>query len=269
MITIKEPVFAWYFGILAGILGAVFGSFLNCFAWRIAHDEKIWKGRSHCPTCGHTLNAVDLIPVFGWIIRGGKCHYCKTKISPRYLFAELFMAGMFVWTVFSDDITVLCLRDLIFLCILFTISLVDLEIYIIPNMSHIIAIVLYFATVWFISDDPVHTILMGLLGMVLLGGGVMLIAFIMEKILKKPTLGGGDVKLLGVTGLFLGPMRGLFGLVLACICGILFAAIGNALGRKKNEEDPARIPFGPSISFGMFVMLLCGQPLVDWYLSLF
>lgn len=267
--SISEPVIGWYFGILSVILGAVFGSFLNCFAWRIAHGEKITNGRSHCTTCGHPLNFFDLIPVVSWIIRGGKCHYCKAKISVRYLLAELFLSGMFLWTLLSDDITVLCLRDMIFIGILFTISLVDLEIYEIPFMSHIVAIIVYLVTLIFITDDPIHTLLMGLLGMLAIGGGVLLISLVMDKILGKESLGGGDVKLLGVCGLYLGPIRGLFGLVLACIIGIVFAYVGNAVGRKKNEEDPARIPFGPAISMGMAVMLLVGDKFVNWYLGFF
>ena len=269
MLTLDEPVIAVYFGILAAVLGAVFGSFLNCFAWRIAHNEKITKGRSHCPTCGHTLGVMDLIPVFSWLIRGGKCHYCKARISVRYLLAELFMAGMFVWTVFTDEISVRCLRDLIFLCVLFTVSLVDLEIYILPNGGHIIMLAAYVLALPFLPEGWWPELKSGLIGAVALAGGVWLVSFIMKQILKKETLGFGDVKLLFVTGLYVGPIRGLFGLVLACIIGILFAAIGNAVGRKKNEENPAWIPFGPAISLGMYLMLLVGTPLVNAYLSLY
>jgi len=269
MIDLSEPVIGIYFGVVGAILGAVLGSFLNCFAWRIAHDEKITKGRSHCPHCGHVLQPWELIPVVSWIIQGGKCRSCKTKISPRYLIAELFLAGMFVWTIFTDGITIRCLRDLIFLCVLFTISLVDLEIYIIPNPSHFVSLGAFALALPFIDGGWWPNLRDGLIGAALLGGGVLLISLVMNKIMKKATLGGGDVELLFVCGMYLGPMKGLFGLVTACIIGIAFNYIGNAVGRKKNEEDPAYIPFGPAISMGMYVMLLIGEPLVNMYMSLY
>ena len=76
----EDTFFMIYCCVLAGVFGAVLGSFLNCAAWRIAHGESFVKGRSHCTSCGHVLGFLDLIPVFSWIFLGGRCRYCKTKI---------------------------------------------------------------------------------------------------------------------------------------------------------------------------------------------
>ena len=62
--------FRIYLCILAFLFGTVFGSFLNCMAWRIVHNESVLKGRSHCAVCGHTLGIADLIPVFSWLFLG-------------------------------------------------------------------------------------------------------------------------------------------------------------------------------------------------------
>ena len=107
---------------VAAVLGAVMGSFLNCAAWRIAHGESFLKGRSHCPACGHVLEPLDLIPVFSWLFLRGKCRYCGTKVSARYVLAELFMALVTVVCLLRFGLTVLCLRNYIFLCCLFCLS---------------------------------------------------------------------------------------------------------------------------------------------------
>ena len=71
-----EALYYIYIYTLAGIIGAVLGSFMNCFAWRIAHGESVVKGRSHCAVCGHELAAGDLIPIASYLILKGRCRYC-------------------------------------------------------------------------------------------------------------------------------------------------------------------------------------------------
>ena len=77
-----------YFAIISFILGTVFGSFLNCAAWRISRNMSFVKGRSICPHCKHELSGRDLIPIISYFASGGKCRYCKEKISFRYTFIE-------------------------------------------------------------------------------------------------------------------------------------------------------------------------------------
>ena len=101
----EDTFFMIYCCVLAGVFGAVLGSFLNCAAWRIAHGESFVKGKSHCTSCGHVLGFLDLIPVFSWIFLGGKCRYCKTKISPRYMLTELFFALVSVLTLLRFDLS--------------------------------------------------------------------------------------------------------------------------------------------------------------------
>ena len=245
---------------VAAALGAVFGSFLNCAAWRIAHGEAFWKGRSRCPSCGHTLSAPDLVPVFSWLFLRGKCRYCGSKVSVRYLLTELLFALLTLLCLLRFDLTVVCLRNWIFLCCLFCLSLVDLEAMIIPNGCLIVA-----ACAWLISLPllrPVwRVILNSVIAAAVFGVGVLLLSLLLDRLLKKESLGGGDVKLLAVTGLYLGIVGSLFQLILACVFGLIFALLRRSGGKQA-------FPFGPSIAAAAYLVLLYGGTVINWYLGL-
>ncbi|MBQ4381254.1 MAG: prepilin peptidase [Oscillospiraceae bacterium] len=247
-----------YFSVLAFLFGTVMGSFLNCMAYRIAHGQDWTKGRSHCPDCGHPLGFLDLFPIFSWLFLGGKCRYCGKKISPRYPLTELFFGLVTLACLLRFDLTVLCLRNFIFICCLFTLSLVDLESYIIPNGCLVVAAVAWAVTEPFLfegwPDLGLH-----IFAAVLYGGGIMAVSLIMDRVLKKESLGGGDVKLFAVVGLYFGLIGGLFAMIIACVLGLVIS-----LAARRNK-----IPFGPAIAAACLVMVFFGQGLVSWYTGLF
>ena len=247
---------------VAAALGAVLGSFLNCAAWRIAHEEPFWKGRSRCPACGHTLGVPDLVPVFSWLFLRGKCRYCGEKISPRYPLTELFFAAATVACLLRFDLTVLGLRNWLFLCCLFCLSLVDLECYIIPDGCLLTAAGVWLAALPFLGMGW-RQIAIHLGAAVGFGGGILLISLAMDALLHRESLGGGDVKLFAVVGLYLGPAAALFAMVLSCVLGLLFQGVRKAVG-----SGEKLIPFGPAIAAAAAVMLLWGDGLVSWYLGL-
>ena len=251
-----------YCCVLAGVLGAVMGSFLNCAAWRIAHNESFIKGRSRCPACGHSLGAADLVPVFSWLFLGGKCRYCGKGVSVRYPLTELFFALVSVLCLLRFDLTVPCLCYWVFLCCLFCLSLVDLEAYIIPDGCLITAAAAWVVSLPF-SGLSWEEIGLRVLAGVVVGGGILLFSLLMDKLLKKETLGGGDVKLFAVVGLYLGFVGTLFALLLSCVLGLLFALI-----RRLAAGSSGQIPFGPSIAAAAALLLLYGSPLIGWYLRL-
>ncbi len=247
----------------AAVIGAVFGSFLNCAAWRIAHEEPFWKGRSRCPSCGHALSAPDLVPIFSWLLLRGKCRYCGAKVSVRYLIAELLFAVLTLMCLLRFDLTILCLRNWIFLCCLFCLSLVDLEALSIPNGCLIVAACAWLAALPFLRPGW-RVILNCVIAAVLFGGGVLLLSLLMDRILKRESLGGGDVKLLAVTGLYLGIVGSLFQLILACVLGLLFALVRRFGSSTKREP----FPFGPAIAAAAYLVLLYGDSVVSWYMGL-
>lgn len=262
-LLLAEGPSRWFFIVVAAIFGAVMGSFLNCAAWRIAHGENFLKGRSHCPACGHELGALDLVPVFSWLFLRGKCRYCGEKVSVRYLLTELFFAGATVLCLLRFGLTVLCLRNFIFFCCLFCLSLVDLENSTIPNGALVLAVLVWLVTLPFLWDG-VWELANHLLAAVLFGGGLLGLSLLMDRILKRDSLGGGDIKLFGVIGLYLGLLPTLFTVILACIFGLLFAGFR----KLKNRREGDQIPFGPSIALAAAVMLLWGDAAVRWYMGL-
>lgn len=245
--------------ILAAALGAVLGSFLNCAAWRIVRGESFIQGRSHCALCGHPLGVPELIPVVSWLAQRGRCKWCGGKISVRYPLTELCFALLTVLCLLRFDLTPLCLRNWLFLCVLFLLTLTDLDDMIIPDGCHIAAVLIWLAflpftfTTW---RDAGLRLLAGLC----FGGGLLAVSLVMDKVMGRDTLGGGDIKLFFVVGLYLGFVGTLFALALACVLGLVFHAALSGRGRA--------FPFGPSIAAATALMLLYGEPLVNWYLGL-
>ncbi|MGN0403844.1 MAG: prepilin peptidase [Bariatricus sp.] len=262
----EDQVILIYFCVLAAVLGAVLGSFLNCTAFRIAHGESFTKGHSRCPNCGHELGVKDLFPIISWVLLGGKCRYCKNKISVRYPITEAVFSVLTVLCLLKWNLSVLCLRNLVFLCCLFCLTLVDLESYIIPDGCLLISAGAWVAAIpfSFVEYGGWSGIALHLLAAVVYGGGLLLLSLLMDHLLKKESLGGGDIKLFAVMGLYLGMISSLFALLLACILGLVLAGIR----RKSEEEGGALIPFGPAIAAASWFMLLYGTPLVEWYIGL-
>lgn len=248
-----------YLLVLCIILGLCMGSALNCLAWRIANKKSWTKGKSICPACRHELHTRDLIPLLSYIFSKGKCRYCGEKISPRYPLTELGLAVIFVAVFLRYGFTLYTLDIMVLASCLFTLSLIDLDTMTIPDRFLIIPAVCQlvyayyyggFASVW-------YALWHGLT----LGGAVLLISLFMDKVLKKESMGGGDIKLLFVLGLFLGLPECLLLLVFSCVLGLVIALL-----LRRSEKA---FPFGPALSAGMLLTLMVGAPIVNWYLGLF
>lgn len=291
MISIYEsgPLLT-YFIVLAAVFGACMGSFLNCAAWRSVHGESVLKGRSHCTTCGHQLGFVDLIPVLGWVILRGRCRYCGSKIPARYPLTELAFAALTVLCLLRFDLSIECLRNYIFICVLFVLTLTDIDDMIIPDGCHIIAGLAWLATAPFIYTGWGEALTHVAAGLIF-GGGLLAVSLVMDKMMGRDTMGGGDIKLFAVVGLYLGIIGTLFAMIIACIAGLLFSAVRRGRsgaeadvaddsadeaavadsdgGDAADDEVPAKaFPFGPWIAMAAAFMLLYGGSIIDWYLGL-
>lgn len=256
------PFITVYCCILAAILGLCMGSFLNCLAWRIVHGESALKGRSHCDVCGHVLSARDLVPVVSFLASCGKCRYCGAKLSVRHLAAELATGVTYVLVLLKYDISLQALQYVLFASVLLLCAFVDLEGYIIPDGALIVGAVvrvLYLA----ITHASKSAWADALLGGFAVGGGLLLVVLAYEKIKKVEAMGGGDLKLLFVTGLYLGPVGNLLCLFAACVLGIVFGLIAT---RGENETP---FPWGPSICAAGILTALYGEGLIQAYLGLF
>lgn len=246
---------------LAAAFGAVMGSFLNCAAWRIARGESFVRGRSRCPACGHALTAAELVPVFSWLLQKGRCKACGARVSARYPLTELGFSLVTVLCLLRFDLTALCLRNYVFLCCLFLLTLTDLDAMLIPDGCHIAAALAWLAALPF-AFPGWRSVGMSLLAALALGGGLLGVSLLMDRLLKRDSLGGGDIKLFAVVGLYLGLIGGMFALMLACVLGLAMNAL---LPRQGGDRA---FPFGPAIALSAALMLLYGGPLVEWYRGL-
>ena len=167
-----SPFITVYCCAVAALLGACTGSFLACLAWRTVHGESVLRGRSHCDVCGHVLGVRDLVPVFSYLLSGGKCRYCGAKLSARHVWGELISAAVFVSLLLQYDISLQTLEGWLLACVLLACAFADLEGYIIPD-RFIAAGVVLFAVTLLIEPEPFRRLADGLLGGVGVGGGLL------------------------------------------------------------------------------------------------
>ena len=263
-----------YYGACVFIFGLIFGSFLNCTAMRLVRGEDFVRGRSRCMSCGHELSAIELIPVFSYLIQRGRCRHCNEKISPRYVTAELTFAllslGLYLKLIFFGGFNVgevlVFFRDWILTGCLFVAALTDLEnheIYDGVLIFGAVNFVVFGILQLFMKTIDIASFGKSVLAGLLTGTVMLLISLLMDRVLKKDSLGGGDIKLFALLGLYLGFFGAYELIILSCILGLLFAA----LRRLKKPDAPREFPFGPAIAFAGYILLLTKDFITGWYLS--
>jgi leader peptidase (prepilin peptidase)/N-methyltransferase len=245
--------------VLAAILGAIFGSFLNVVAYRLPRGESLLHPGSRCPQCETPIKPYDNVPVLGWLLLRGRCRACGAKVSWRYPVVEavtgLLCAAVVVRYGADRDVWL----PLVFVVLLVPVTLIDLDFHIIPNTLMLIGAVAGLALVLaFDSADLVEHLI----------AAVAAGAFFLVAALAYPAgMGMGDVKLAGVMGLFLGRAvaPAIFSALVAgtLVGAVIIARLGAAEGRKKG------IPFGPWLALGSLVGVFAGDAMVDWYLDTF
>lgn len=262
MLHISPYLTAYILGI-AFVLGAVFASFLGCLGWRMCKGESVIKGRSHCDTCGHLLGGRDLIPIFSYLFRGGKCAYCKAPIPKSSFVGEVLLAVLFAASALMWDITPILGLNLFFICILFLVTLTDLYEQIIPDACLVVAIAVRLLYYFFIEGFGTKSFIYLIASGFYVALPLLLLTLLLEKLWKKEAMGGGDIKLIFVTGLYLGWKKNLLMILIACIVGIM---IGSLQMSKKEENY---FPFGPAIAIATVVCMFVGDGILGWYLSLY
>ena len=284
------------------LFGACIGSFLSVCIYRIPRDESIVRPRSHCPSCGKLIPWYFNIPVLSWLMLGGKCHYCKSRISPRYLILEVFTALLFTvvwlqvfagltipedlgraWLTHGNDLlappcwryglTPLLHPALlpVYWLVLWGLILgtfVDLEHYILPDRVTIGGMVAGVVLSPLVPE--LHftaswstALLRSVLGLAVGFGGLWLIAILGELAFKKEAMGFGDVKLMGAIGAFFGWKAVLFVLLSASLFGSIVGVGLIVLGKRQLQ---GRIPFGPFLALGTLLWMFWGRALVSAYM---
>ncbi len=253
------PVFTAYVTFLFALTGAVMGSFLNCWAMRYAKGERYPRGRSACPRCGHVLSALELVPVLSWLALRGRCRHCHERISVRYPVTELLGAGLFVSAFLRFGLTLYTAELVLLFAVLMLLSFIDYDTMELPGAPMVVALVLWCAFLLTHPDWKSRAV-RGVLTALAVGAAILAISLLMDKLLGRESMGGGDIKLYALVTLYLGPWPTLLTVIISCLLGLVFALLF------KRKDNP--FPFGPSISLAAALTLLFGGPVIDWYAGL-
>lgn len=249
--------------IIIFIFGLLIGSFLNVCIYRIPIEKSIIFPSSHCPSCQRSLKVLDLIPLISYGLYRGKCRYCRGRISIRYPFFELLTAIVFLllYSVFGLTSTFFFFGFLASLLIVIT--GIDYDHQIIPDGIVLLGTFAGFAYITynhFVLKAPFS--LFSHLGGLLIGGGV----FLLIAVVSNGGMGGGDIKLIGMLGLWLG-IRGI--LMTMFFSFILGAVLSVFLLAAKVKSRKEAIPFGPFIAIAALITICFQDDLWIWYLQRF
>jgi len=235
-------------GLLFFIFGACFGSFLGVVIYRLPRKLPTGLSRSMCPQCGRRIGWYDNIPILSYILLGGRCRFCKSRIPVRYLLVEVITASLFLFTYYQYGISIKTLSLLVFFSVLIAVSFIDLDTRKIPDVLTLPGMVVGLAlSFWTIS------VLKSAVGIIVGVGVLWIIAVIGKLLLKQEAMGGGDIKLLGMVGAFLGPL----GALLTLFFGALVGVVVSVPMRKR------RVPFGPFLSAGAFIAAIWGERIIN------
>ncbi len=248
--------------IVSIIFGALVGSFLNVCIIRLPKEESIvWPG-SHCPHCRKSIRFYDNIPLISYILLKGKCRHCNGPISIQYPLIEGITAlgSLILFMKFGPSLSFLIYFT--FVAALIVITVIDLYHQIIPDVISLpgIGVGLLASLVL-----PQFTFFDSLIGFLLGGGSLFLVATLYQWLFKREGMGGGDVKLLAMIGAFLGWKAVILTILLGSLIGSIIGIIIMVL---KGKDFKYAIPFGPFLSLGAVIALFYGPEIVSWYLGL-
>jgi len=239
--------------ILLAIFGSVVGSFLNVCIFRIPAGKSIILPASHCVNCQHPIKFYDNIPIISYLILRGRCRNCNIKISPVYPAVEFLTATLSVLLFLKYGLTLQYLLTFIFSSSLVVITFIDLEHQIIPDIITLPGIPLFFLSAIFVMNvRPLDS----LLGIAIGGGLFYLIAAGYQLLRKTEGMGGGDIKLMGMLGAFLG-WQSLWFILLAG--SLLGAIVGISVMIFKGKDMKYAIPFGPFLSISAVAYIFFGK----------
>jgi leader peptidase (prepilin peptidase)/N-methyltransferase len=244
------------------VLGTIVGSFLNVCIHRIPQGKSIVAPSSHCPRCKTPIRFYDNIPLVSFIILKGRCRKCEAPISLRYPLVE-FLVGLFsLILLLRFGISTLYLIYLAFFASLTLVSFIDLPLRIIPDVISLPGIVIGIVISFL---HPQMSVKDSLIGVLLGGGSLYVVASVYHIITKREGMGGGDVKLLAMIGAFIGWKGVLFTILCSSFIGTV---VGVTLMLVFSADSKYAVPFGPFLSLGAVIYVLWGEALITWYLGL-
>jgi leader peptidase (prepilin peptidase) / N-methyltransferase len=243
-------------------LGLALGSFLNSWIWRTRENIRIISGRSICPHCRRQLALYENIPVLSYVFLRGKCRTCKKSIPKHFIFVEVGAALIFVLVAWKNLNNAEIVPAQFFRDIIFSILLIIIFVYDWLYQEILSAIVWFGALAGLAFNFYLGRGLMSMLVGLLAAGGFFFLQFIIS---KGKWIGGGDVRMGAMMGIWLGWPTVLPALFLAYVAGAVGGLLLMAYGKKKLTSAT---PFGTYLALGTLVTLLCGSEILQWYTGL-
>ena len=246
------------YGVVA-LYALVFGSFLNVCILRIPAGESVVRGSSHCPHCNRKLRIWELIPVLSWLILRGKCHGCGAKISAQYPIVEASNAVLWVLAAHFCGFTWALPLQCALMSALLGLAVIDARTGEIPFCFNVfigVIAVLRVALAVYTQGD-ILAVVPYLIGML----AVFVPLYLIYRLSGRRAVGGGDVKLMLTTGLFLGWKLVLLGFLVGCVLGSIIHII-----RMKAAGAGRSLALGPYLAAGLTLALLFGEKVILWYM---
>ncbi|MFH8252508.1 prepilin peptidase [Microbacterium sp. B2969] len=262
--------------VIAGVFGLAIGSFLNVVVYRVPAGISLMRD-SRCPGCGEAIAAWQNVPVVSWMALRGRCAHCGAAISARYPAVEAVTAasfGIITWAMLEaagpsatpGALTAAIVAFLYLAAISIALTLIDLDTRRLPNAivlpSYVVAAVLLTLASALAGD-------WGAIVRAAVGMAILYLFYFVLRLIRPDGMGGGDVKLAGVIGLYLGWI-GWGALVVGAFAAFLLGGIfGIALILARRAGRRSAIPFGPWMILGAWVGIFTGEAIAAWYLGLF
>lgn len=249
---------------VAGLLGLAVGSFLNVVIYRVPRGESLIRPGSHCPRCGAEVRKRHNVPVLGWLLLRGRCADCAAPISGRYPLVEAGTAALFVAVGARFGWSWELPAYLYLAAVAVALAAIDLDVMRLPDKivlpSYAAALALLIPAA--IAAHSLHAATRGLIAAAVLYAFYWILAAVPRG------MGGGDVKLAPLLGLYLGWL-GWSSVAVGAFAGFLFGGlVGVALLATRRAARKSRIAFGPYMLAGALLAVFLTTPIADWYASL-
>ncbi|HEX7064168.1 MAG TPA: prepilin peptidase [Bacillales bacterium] len=244
-----------FLGSLFFIAGLILGSFYNVVGLRVPEHQSIIHPPSHCMSCGHRLSAIDLIPVFSYLLSKGRCQYCHSKVPRLYPIVEAATAGLFATSFYAIGWSSELFAAGALVSLLVIIFVSDIHYMLIPDkVLMVFAPLFLFLRLWVAPFDSWWQ--------PFIGGAVGFIIPFAVAVVSRGNMGGGDIKLFLVLGLILGWKGVLAAFFLSTAYGGLIGGAALLVGKIERGKP---IPFGPFIVLGTLTAYFFGDALLRWY----
>lgn len=255
------------------VLGASIGSFLNVVIYRVPAGLSVLYPPSRCPKCLHKLGLRENIPIFGWLMLGGRCRHCCTKIAPRYPIVEAVTGLIFLCVFWQFDVSIQTLGYWTFCSWLLALALIDLDTMTLPDTltqsGLILGLIFQFAVGYMAQNSvagAINQLMAGIIGAVLGIWLLNLITIFGSLVLGQAAMGWGDSKLAAMMGAWLGWKHLLLASFIACALGA-FIGGGAITLRIISRRQP--MPFGPFLAMGALIVVFWGESLLSTYVGWF